>query len=80
MCTPGAPSVAPVRAEFRFRRRLKGNPDPMVGILVAAVLAALTFAVCTALGLPIVVGIVFALIVLVASVPALGSRFGFRDF
>ena len=52
----------------------------MVGILVAAVLAALTFAVCTALGIPIVVGIVFALIVLVASVPALGSRFGFRDF
>lgn len=51
----------------------------MVGVLVAAVLAALTFAVCAALGLPIVVGIVSALIVLVASVPALGSRFGFRD-
>jgi hypothetical protein len=51
----------------------------MVGILVAAVLAALTFAVCTALGLPVVVGIVSALIVLVAAVPAFGSRFGFRD-
>jgi hypothetical protein len=51
----------------------------MVGILIAAVLAALTFAVCTALGLPVVVGIVFALVVLVASVPTLGARFGMRD-
>ena len=51
----------------------------MVGILVAAVLAALTFAVCTALGLPAVVGIVFALIAFVASLPTLGSRFGLRD-
>ena len=51
----------------------------MVGVLVAAVLAALTFAVCTALGLPMVVGIAFAVIVLVASVPALGGRLGFRD-
>jgi hypothetical protein len=52
----------------------------MVGILVAAVLAALTFAVCISLGLPVVLGIVFALIVLVASVPTLGGRFGIRDF
>src|SRR3954463_10322333 len=51
----------------------------MVGILMAAVLAALTFALCTALGLPAVVGIVFALVVLVASVPTVGSRFGIRD-
>lgn len=47
---------------------------------MAAVLAALTFAVCTALGLPVVLGIVFALVVLVGSVPALGERFGMRDF
>lgn len=51
----------------------------MVGILVAAVLAALTFAVCAALGLPEIVGIISALIVLVATVPALGRRFRFRD-
>ena len=51
----------------------------MVGILVAAVLAALTFAACTALGLPQVVGIAFALIVLIASVPTLGTRLGLRD-
>lgn len=52
----------------------------MVGILVAAVLAALTFAVCAALGLPVAVGIIFAVVVLIAALPALGSRFGLRDF
>ena len=51
----------------------------MVGILIAAVLAALTFAVCTALSLPALVGIVFALVVLAASLTTLGSRFGTRD-
>ena len=51
----------------------------MVGILVAAVLAALTFAVCTALGLPVAVGIVCSVVVLFASVPALGGRYGLRD-
>ena len=52
----------------------------MVGILVAAVLAALTFAVCTALGLPVVLGVVFALVVLAASVPTFATRFRWRDF
>ena len=51
----------------------------MVGILIAAVLAALTFAVCSALGLPPVVGVVFAVLVLVGSLPTLGTRFGLRD-
>jgi hypothetical protein len=51
----------------------------MVGILIAAVLAALTFAVSTALDLPTVMGIVFAIIVLIASLPTVGARFGFRD-
>jgi hypothetical protein len=50
----------------------------MVGVLVAAVLSALTFAVCTALGLPLAVGVVLAIVVLVASLPILGSRFGLR--
>ena len=51
----------------------------MVGILVAVVLAALTFAVCMALGLPPVVGIIGAVVVLIAALPTIGSRFGFRD-
>ena len=51
----------------------------MVGILLVAVLAALTFAICTALGLSAAVSIVFALIVLIASLPTIGARFGVRD-
>ena len=51
----------------------------MVGILITAVLAALTFAVCTALGLSAAVGIIFALIVLAAALPTIGMRFGVRD-
>jgi len=51
----------------------------MVGILIAAVLAALTFAICSSLGLPVAVGIIFALIVLAASLPTVGARFGTRD-
>jgi hypothetical protein len=51
----------------------------MVGILIAAVLAALTFAVCMALSLPAALGTLFALVVLVASVPTVGNRFGVRD-
>jgi 4-hydroxybenzoate polyprenyltransferase len=64
----------------RFRPSRAGNRSIMVGILIAAVLAALTFAVCMALGLPAVVGIVFAVLVLGASLPKLGSRFGIRDY
>ena len=51
----------------------------MVGILIAAMIAALTFTVCTALGLPVGLGIVVALVVLVAAVPTVGVRFGADD-
>jgi hypothetical protein len=51
----------------------------MVGVLIGAVLAALTFAICTALGLPPELGILCAVIVLFASVPVVGDRFGTRD-
>jgi uncharacterized membrane protein YgaE (UPF0421/DUF939 family) len=51
----------------------------MVGILMAALVAALTFAVCTALGVPSVVGILFAVVVLFGSLPTLVRRFGMRD-
>jgi hypothetical protein len=51
----------------------------MLGILIAAVLAALTFAVCMALALPPVLGILFAVVVLIASVPTVGNRFGASD-
>ena len=50
----------------------------MVGILGAAVLAALTFAICVALGPPSVIGVACAVIVLIASMPAIGDRFRAR--
>src|SRR3954471_24533531 len=52
----------------------------MIGIIIAVILAALVYALCTALGLPAIVGIVAAILVLLAGVPTggygLGNRFG----
>jgi hypothetical protein len=51
----------------------------MVGILIASVLAALTFAVCVAAGVAYPFGILLAIVVFVASVPTVGNRFGAGD-
>jgi hypothetical protein len=52
----------------------------MIGILIAVLVAALVWAVCVALGLPAVAGLVAAILVLLAGIPTggygLGSRFG----
>ena len=52
----------------------------MIGILIAVLFAALVWAICVALGLPTIVGIVAAILVLLAGVPTggygLGNRFG----
>jgi hypothetical protein len=52
----------------------------MIGILIAVLVAAVVWAVCVALGLPAIVGIVAAILVLLAGIPSggygLGSRFG----
>ncbi len=54
----------------------------MIGILIAVLFAALVYALCVALGLPSIVGIVAAILVLLAGVPSggygLGARFGGR--
>ena len=54
----------------------------MIGILIAVLFAALVYAICMALGLPAIVGIIAAVLVLLAGVPTggygLGSRFGGR--
>jgi hypothetical protein len=55
----------------------------MIGILIAAVLAALVYALCVALGLPSVVSVVAAVLVLLGGVPSGGygfGRFGARDW
>jgi hypothetical protein len=54
----------------------------MFGVLIAIVLAALVYFICLALGLPYIVGVVAAILVLLAGIPSggygLGSRFGSR--
>jgi hypothetical protein len=56
---------------------------PVIGILIAVLLAALVYFLCTALGLPAIVAIVAAILVLLAGVPTggygMGGRFGGRS-
>ncbi len=51
----------------------------MIGILVAIVLAALAYVLCTALGLPAIVGVVAAILVLLAGIPSAGFGLGGRS-
>lgn len=52
----------------------------LVGIIIAVVLAALVYLLCTALGLPSIVAIIAAILVLLAGIPSggfgIGGRFG----
>jgi hypothetical protein len=54
----------------------------MIGILIAIVLAALAYWLCMALGLPAIVALIAAVLVLLAGVPSggygLGARWGGR--
>lgn len=54
----------------------------MIGILIAIVLAAIVYWVCMLLGLPAIVALIAAILVLIAGVPTggygFGSRFGGR--
>lgn len=47
----------------------------MIGILVAVLLAALVYFLCVAIGLPAIVGIVAAVLVLLAGIPSVHGRF-----
>jgi hypothetical protein len=62
--------------------RVKRKESDVIGILIAVLFAALVWAICVALGLPAIVGIVAAILVLLAGVPTggygLGGRFGSR--
>jgi hypothetical protein len=48
----------------------------MIGILIAVLLAALVYFLCMALGLPSIVAIIAAILVLLAGIPTGGYRFG----
>ena len=50
----------------------------MIGILVAVLLAALVYFLCVAIGLPSIVAIVAAIVVLFAGIPSGGYGFGGR--
>ena len=54
----------------------------MIGVLIAILFAALVYFICVALGLPSIVGIIAAVLVLLAGIPSggygLGGRFGDR--
>jgi hypothetical protein len=50
----------------------------VIGILIAIVVAALVYWVCVALGLPAIVALVAAILVLLAGVPTGGYGFGSR--
>jgi hypothetical protein len=55
----------------------------VIGVLIAVLLAALVYALCVALGLPSIVTIVAAILVLLAGIPTggygIGGRFGGRS-
>ena len=51
----------------------------MVGLVVAVLVAALVYTLCVALGLPTIVGIVAAVLVLAAGIPTAGYRVGRRS-
>jgi hypothetical protein len=50
----------------------------MIGVLIAVLIAALVYAVCVALGLPSIVGVVAAILVLLAGIPSSGYGLGSR--
>jgi hypothetical protein len=50
----------------------------MIGILIAILVAALVYYLCTLLGLPAIVAIIAAIVVLLAGIPTGGYRFGGR--
>jgi hypothetical protein len=50
----------------------------MIGILIAILLAALVYWLCVALGLPAIVGIIAALLVLISGIGTGGYGFGTR--
>jgi hypothetical protein len=50
----------------------------VIGVLIAVLVAALVWALCLALGLPSIVGIVAAILVLLAGIPSGGYGLGRR--
>lgn len=56
----------------------------MIGIVFAVLIAALVFSLCSLVGLPYIVAVIAAILVLVAGIPTggygFGARFGARRY
>ena len=65
----------------RVNAARRGNYVAMIGILIAVLLAALVYFLCVALGLPAIVGIVAAILVLISGIGTggYGLRLGGRN-
>jgi hypothetical protein len=50
----------------------------VIGILIAILVAAVVYWICVAIGLPAIVGIIAAILVLLAGIPTGGYGFGNR--
>jgi hypothetical protein len=51
----------------------------LIGIVIAVLIAAVVYALCLALGLPAIVGLIAAILVLLAGIPTGGYGFGRRS-
>jgi hypothetical protein len=56
----------------------KGRSNTVIGILIAVIFAAIVYALCLALGLPAIVGLIAAILVLLAGIPSGGYGLGRR--
>ena len=59
-------------------RANKGKGAIVIGILIAVIFAAIVYALCLALGLPAIVGLIAAILVLLAGIPSGGYGLGRR--
>jgi hypothetical protein len=50
----------------------------VIGVLIAVIFAAIVYALCLALGLPAIVGLIAAILVLLAGIPSGGYGLGRR--
>jgi hypothetical protein len=50
----------------------------LISVIIAVLFAALVYALCLALGLPSIVGLIAAILVLLAGIPSGGYGFGRR--
>jgi hypothetical protein len=76
--TPGPPGNNSAQRSRSGRLPEDVKETNMIGILIAILLAALVYWLCVALGLPAIVGIIAALLVLISGIGTGGYGIGTR--